>query len=132
VDPPATEGGFWHFVGTPGVADLTDDGRRVLFGRGSDVPGPYASATEAMSHMELSDAERLAVAAALGALQRREACDRATLREAAASVRAEGAISDSDWLDGRLFDLLDRLPGVHHTDDEWRYTLTPDGYEPSA
>lgn len=124
VERPPTEDGFWRFTGTPGVAALADDGRRVLFGRRSP-----ASATEAMARAELPEDRRLAVAAALAALQRGER-DPEALRRAAASVEA-GERPNDEWLEGPLFETLERLPGVVRAGDEWRYTLTPDGYDPA-
>ena len=133
VEPPEADGGFWRFDGPAGVDDVSEDGRRVVFGRvrGDDTP-EYASATEAMAEAGLSDDRRLAVAAALSALQRSDAADDATLREAAAGARDAGASVDDAWLDSGLLDALERLPGVVREGDgdaaRWRYTLGPDGY----
>ena len=133
VDPPETDGGFWRFDGPAGVDDISEDGRKVVFGRvrGDDAP-EYASATEAMAEAGLSDDRRLAVAAALSVLQRSDAADDATLREAAERTRDAGANVDDSWLDSGLFDALERLPGVVREGDadagRWRYTLGPDGY----
>ena len=127
VEPPETDGGFWRFDGPAGIDDVSEDGRRVVFGRvrADDAP-EYASATEAMAESGLSDDRRLAVAAALDALQRADTADDATLQEAAAGV------TDDEWLDDGLFDALERLPGVVREGDDdagrWRYTLGPDGY----
>ena len=122
VEPPDADG-FWRFSGRPGVADVSDDGRKVVFGQSTDRPRAYASATEAMVDTGLSDDRRLAVAAALAVLQRTDEADAETLREAAADASA-----DAEWLESDLLDTLERLPGVVREGDRWRYTLTPDGY----
>ena len=134
VEPPETAGGFWRFDGPAGVDEVSEDGRKVVFGRvrGDDAP-EYASATETMAEAGLSDDRRLAVAAALSALQRSDAVDAETLREAAAGARDAGADVDDAWLDTGLLDALERLPGVVREngddgDGRWRYTLGPDGY----
>ncbi len=131
VEPPADDGGFWRFDGPAGVTDISEDGRKVVFGRTRESDTPeYASATEAMVETGLSDDRRLAVSAALAALQRTDEADTGTLREAAAGVGAEGAgeSADADWLESGLLDALERLPGVVRDGDRWRYTLGPDGY----
>jgi hypothetical protein len=133
VEAPADEDGFWRFAGRPGVADLSEGGRRMLFGRGGGGRARHASAREAAAELELTDAERLAVGAALATLQRAQAGDRevdgGALRDAAGDVRAGGAEYDEGWLDGEFLDALGRLPGVVRSDGRWRYALGPDGYE---
>ena len=129
VEPPETEDGFWRFAGRAGVADVSEDGRKVVFGRSTDRTREYASATEAMVEAGLPDDRRLAVAAALSALQRTDEADDETLREAAAGVEADGATADAEWLESGLLDALERLPGVVREGDRWRYTLGPDGYD---
>ncbi|ESP87612.1 hypothetical protein [Candidatus Halobonum tyrrellensis] len=125
VDAPDREGDFWRFDGRPGVADLSDDGRKRLFDHGS--PAQYASATEAMAAMDLPDDARRAVAAALAALQGNEAVETGTLRAAVGD--AGGATDGSTDPDAEeLLATLERLPGVVREGERWRYTLTPDGY----
>ena len=128
IEPPATENGFWQFTGTPGIADLNENGWRVVFGRGADAPERYASATEAMVDMELTDEERLAVAAALGTLQRDSEADKESLRAVATTVRNSDK-NVSNGVEDTVLDILIRLPGVVRSEDCLRYTLTSDGYE---
>lgn len=37
IEPPNTESGFWRFTGTPGLADLNENGWKVVFGRGAET-----------------------------------------------------------------------------------------------
>lgn len=127
IEPPDTENGFWRFTGTPGIADLNEDGWKVVFGRGADAPGRYASATEAMVDMDLADDERLVVAAGLRALQYEREADIESLRTAAMTVRDRNKNVDEGARDG-LLAVLVRLPGVVRSEDRLRYTLTSDGY----
>lgn len=148
IDPPSTTGGLWRFEGRPGFDDLSDDGRRMLFGRGDERDGPYASATEALVDADATDRQRVAVGAALAVLQDGGVAARESLRRAvdeavdaigesgggtaeADDGSGEGAPDDSfgEWLDESLFDALGRLPGVVAEDDRYRYTLGPDGYD---
>lgn len=128
IEPPATESGFWQFIGTPGIADLNENGWKVVFGRGADTPERYASATEAMVDMELTDAERLAMAAVLGTLQRDSESDIESLQAVATTVRNDNETVSKD-IEDLVPDVLVRLPGVVHSEGCLRYTLTPDGYE---
>ena len=128
IEPPDTENGFWQFTGTPGIADLNEDGWKVVFGRGADAPGRYASATEAMVDMDLTDNERLAVAAALATLQRNREVDVESLRTVMTTVQPRDENIDESVKDKSL-ETLGRLPGIVRSGDCLRYTLTPDGYE---
>jgi hypothetical protein len=128
IEPPSTESGFWRFTGTPGIADLNENGWKVVFGRGAATPRRYASATEAMVDMELTDDERLAVAAALGRLQRDSETDIESLWTVVTTVRNGDENGDEGAKDAVL-DVLVRLPGVVRSGNCLRYTLTPDGYE---
>ncbi|EMA54817.1 hypothetical protein [Halococcus salifodinae] len=128
IEPPPTESGFWRFTGTPGIADLNENGWRVVFGRGADTPGRYASATEAMVDMGLTDEDRLAVAAALTTLQREREADVESLRTVVTTVRNSDENIDESINDTAL-KILGRLPGVVRSGNYLRYTLTPDGYE---
>ncbi|MFC4358399.1 hypothetical protein ACFO0N_10625 [Halobium salinum] len=143
--------GLWRFAGRPGVADLDEPGRRLVFGRGETTPRSYACATEALVHLGVTDDRRLAVAAALGRLQREQrranaadgsrSTDRRTdprgvpgetlLTVAAAATAGDDTLGDA-WLHGPLFDVLERLPGVVRAEGRYRYTLTPGGYEPAG
>lgn len=127
IEPPDTANGFWRFTGTPGIADLNEDGWKVVFGRGADAPGRYASATEAMVDMDLTDDERLVVAAGLRALQYEREADIESLRTAAMTVRDRNKNVDEEVTDS-LLAVLVRLPGVVRSEDRLRYTLTSDGY----
>lgn len=150
VEPPPEPAERWRFAGRPGFADLSDDGRRMLFGRGDDRAGPYASATEALVDLGVTDRRRVAVGAALGVLQDGGVATREALRRAAREAgRSEERGEDGDgnsaaipdtWLDRELFDVLGHLPGVvvqRESDDDggqgdeneqYRYTLGPAGY----
>lgn len=130
VEPAAEDGEFWTFAGTPGVADLGGDDRSARSVRGADDADPYASATEALIDIGLTDDERLAATGALAALQRGTR-ETAALRRAAKAAPTDDPPSD-EWLDTTLFDVLDRLPGVVRTGEKWDYTLTPEGYSPSS
>ncbi|HET7323302.1 MAG TPA: hypothetical protein VFJ06_03115, partial [Halococcus sp.] len=126
IEPPATESGFWRFTGTPGIADLNENGWRVVFGRGADTPGRYASATEAMVDMELTDEERLAIAAALATLQRDNdsEVDIKSLQAVATTVRDSDENIDEGIKD-TVLEILVHLPGIVRSGDCLRYTLTP-------
>ena len=128
IEPPTNKNGFWQFTGTPGLADLNENGWKVVFGRGADLPERYASATEAMVDMGVTDMDRLAVAAALATLQRERETDIDSLRTAAATARTDDEVVDGDVAD-IVPDILVRLPGIVRSGDNLRYTLTPDGYE---
>lgn len=128
IEPPTNESGFWRFTGTPGLADLNENGWKVVFGRGADLPQRYASATEAMVDMGVTDMERLAIGAALATLQRERETDIKSLRTAAATARTKDESVDSDVADV-VPDILVRLPGIVRSENTLRYTLTPDGYE---
>lgn len=127
IESPTNENCFWRFTGTPGLADLNENGWKVVFGRGADLPERYASATEAMVDMGVTDMERLAIAAALTTLQRERETDIESVRTAAATARttdeADGDVADI------VPDILVRLPGIVRSENTLRYTLTPDGYE---
>lgn len=134
VDPPDTDDGFWRYTGRAGVADVSEDGRKVVFGRRAGNRPEYASATQAMMDAGLSDDQRLAVATALALLQRTDEADDQRLRDVADRVDRVGGPSDGidpEWLDDGLLDALERLPGVVREGDRWRYTLGPDGYAPA-
>jgi predicted transcriptional regulator len=124
VDPPEEAGGFWRFDGTSGVSGLGGDVRLARAVRGADESTPYASATEALVDLNLSEDRRLALAAALAALQRGEREERALRR---AATEGPGDPPDA-WIEADLFAALERLPGVLREDGEWTYALTPAGY----
>lgn len=81
-----------------------------------------------MVDMGLADDERLTVAAALATLQYDREVDIESIRTAAMTAR-RGDENGNESVTDRLFEVLIRLPGVIHSGDRLRYTLTPDGYE---